>query len=105
MTCSKPARIEGRVERFCPIFPELRPLRLKSFENADAGTQHVIRATRESELTERFPAHVVAMWIGNTEQVAQEPLPASDRYAFRTGQRGDRGRAARPTGRIRSIRR
>jgi integrase len=32
---------------------------------------HNLRATRQTELTERFPAHVVAAWIGNTERVAQ----------------------------------
>lgn len=31
---------------------------------------HNLRSTRPTELTERFPAHVVA-WIGNTERVAQ----------------------------------
>lgn len=29
-----------------------------------------LRATRQTELTSRFPAHVVSSWIGNTEKVA-----------------------------------
>jgi hypothetical protein len=32
---------------------------------------HNLRSTRQTELTEQFPAHVVAAWIGNTERVAQ----------------------------------
>src|SRR4029079_8048643 len=32
---------------------------------------HNVRATRQTELAEHFPAHVVCAWIGNTERVAQ----------------------------------
>jgi hypothetical protein len=32
---------------------------------------HNLRATRQTELAEQFPAHVVCAWIGNTERVAQ----------------------------------
>lgn len=32
---------------------------------------HNLRATRQTELNERFPGHVVCAWIGNTEKVAQ----------------------------------
>ena len=32
---------------------------------------HNLRATRQTELAECFPAHVVCAWIGNTERVAQ----------------------------------
>ncbi len=102
--CSKTEHHEGRGERFCPIFPELRPYLLKAFEEATPGTEFVItqyrqlncnlrtqlnriihraglspwprlfhnlRSTRQTELTEIFPSHVVAAWIGNTERVAQ----------------------------------
>ncbi len=31
---------------------------------------HNLRATRQTELSERFPSHVVCGWIGNTERVA-----------------------------------
>ncbi|MBS0187881.1 MAG: site-specific integrase [Planctomycetes bacterium] len=31
---------------------------------------HNLRASRQTELTERFPAHVVCSWMGNTEAVA-----------------------------------
>lgn len=32
---------------------------------------HNLRSTRQTELTERFPSHVVTAWIGNTERVAE----------------------------------
>ncbi len=32
---------------------------------------HNLRATRQTELAEHFPGHVVCAWIGNTEKVAQ----------------------------------
>ena len=32
---------------------------------------HNLLATRQTELAEHFPAHVVCTWIGNTERVAQ----------------------------------
>ena len=32
---------------------------------------HNLRSTRQTELTEKFPAHVVSAWIGNTERMAQ----------------------------------
>ena len=33
---------------------------------------HSLRATRQSELTELYPAHVVAAWIGNTVTIAEK---------------------------------
>jgi integrase len=33
---------------------------------------HNMRATRQTELAERYPLHVVCAWIGNTRAVAQE---------------------------------
>ena len=32
---------------------------------------HNLRASRETELCERFPLHVVAAWLGNTPTIAQ----------------------------------
>ncbi len=32
---------------------------------------HNLRATRQTELVEKFPAHVVSAWLGNTQTVAQ----------------------------------
>jgi len=32
---------------------------------------HNLRSTRQTELAETFPGHVVCAWIGNTEKVAQ----------------------------------
>jgi hypothetical protein len=33
---------------------------------------HNLRASRETELAERFPLHVVTAWLGNTTEVAQK---------------------------------
>jgi integrase len=33
---------------------------------------HNLRSTRQTELTETFPAHVVASWLGNTEKIASQ---------------------------------
>lgn len=33
---------------------------------------HNLRATRQTELEESFPSHVVCAWIGNSERVARE---------------------------------
>jgi integrase len=33
---------------------------------------HNLRASRQTELVEDFPAHVVAAWLGNTERVARQ---------------------------------
>lgn len=33
---------------------------------------HSLRATRQSELTELYPSHVVAAWIGNTVSIAEK---------------------------------
>jgi integrase len=33
---------------------------------------HNLRASRETELTERFPLHVVAAWLGNTPEIARK---------------------------------
>ena len=32
---------------------------------------HKMRATRQTELSDRFPSHVVVKWLGNSEAVAQ----------------------------------
>ena len=88
-----------------PLFPELRPLLEKAFDQAQDGTLHVItkyrqrnanlrtqferilkrtgaqpwerlfqnlRASRETELANEFPLHVVTAWLGNTERVASK---------------------------------
>ncbi len=33
---------------------------------------HNLRGTRQTELSEHYPAHVVCEWIGNSQAVAQE---------------------------------
>ena len=94
----------GHESRWVPIFPELRPYLIETFEAAEDGAEYVItryrcqavnlrtqlgriirraglkqwpklwhnlRSTRQTELTERFPAHVVAAWLGNSVRVAE----------------------------------
>lgn len=42
---------------------------------------HNLRATRQTELEEQFPSHVVCAWIGNTETVARKHyLQVTDRH-------------------------
>lgn len=33
---------------------------------------HNLRASRQTELTDRFPDHVVATWLGNTVRIAKQ---------------------------------
>jgi hypothetical protein len=33
---------------------------------------HNLRSTRQTELTEQFPSHVVCDWLGNSEDIAQK---------------------------------
>ncbi|MGB7158217.1 MAG: tyrosine-type recombinase/integrase [Tepidisphaeraceae bacterium] len=101
----KTEHIKGKECRIIPLFPELRPLLLEVFEQAEEGTEYVItryrdrncnlrtqleriirdkaklvpwpkpfqnlRSTRETELAEVYPIHVVCAWIGNSEAVAK----------------------------------
>jgi len=100
----KTEHIEGRGERFIPLFPELRGPLLDVFDQAPEGAIYVVnhyrkpnsnlrthfrrilrragvtpwpklfhnlRSSRQTELAETFPAHVVCKWLGNTEAVAQ----------------------------------
>ena len=99
----KTERHEGGESRVVPIFPELRPILLEAFEEAETGAKHVItryrtqnanlrthahriirraglvpwgkifqnlRSSRETELTETFPLHVVVKWLGNSQLIA-----------------------------------
>jgi integrase len=48
---------------------------------------HNLRATRQTELTDQFPAHVVNKWIGNTEKVANKHyLQTTDEHLIRATQ-------------------
>lgn len=49
---------------------------------------HNLRATRQTELTEDFPSHVVSEWLGNSEDVA------ADHYLQVTDQHFERAAAA-----------
>lgn len=90
--------------RVIPMFPELRPLLMEAFEQAEPGEVRVLpslqrltvsalrkhliiairrtglvewpklwinlRSSRETDLANRHPLHVVVKWIGNSEPVA-----------------------------------
>ena len=92
----------GKDKRVIPIFPELLPYLKDAFDpeeefvisryrdaNANLRTQLIriirkaglepwpklfqnLRATRETELAELFPSHVVCEWIGHTREVARK---------------------------------
>ncbi|MCI0363314.1 MAG: tyrosine-type recombinase/integrase [Phycisphaerales bacterium] len=99
----KTARHEGHAVRVAPISPELRPILLALFDQAEPGTEPVVprlrdprmnlrthfqriiaragvkpwprlfqnlRASCATDWVERFPAHVVAGWLGHTPLVA-----------------------------------
>jgi len=98
----KTERHEGKGERTIPIFPELRPHLEAVWEQAEAGAEFIVtcyresirwamakivrnagltpwpklfqnlRSTRQTELAEKFPAHVVCAWMGNSEAVAKK---------------------------------
>lgn len=92
---------EGKATRWVPIFPELRPYLEDVWEAAEPGREHFIkfkgdfgqrmktiirktgldvwpklyqnlRSSRQTELEERFPSHVVCAWLGNSVQVARK---------------------------------
>ena len=104
VTSPKTEGHEGGEFRFIPLFPELRPILLEVFEQAEPGAVHVItryrdrnqnlrtqlqriikragvkpwpklfhnlRSTRQTELAEHHPIHVVCAWLGNSRAVAQ----------------------------------
>ena len=53
----------------------LRRVMFKAIEAAELKAWprlwHSMRATRQTELEDRFPTHVVCAWLGNTQQVAE----------------------------------
>jgi len=100
---SKTEHHDGKGVRIVPLFPELVPYLEAVFDEAPAGTRHVIahhrnanhrtlmrkiikraglvpwpklfqnlRSTRQTELEETFPRHVVCAWIGNSAAVAEK---------------------------------
>jgi integrase len=103
--CPKLERLQGKADRWIPLFPELLPYLQQAFDEAKTGAVHVItryrdsrcnlrtqlgriaikagielwekpwqnmRATRQTELNETYPGHVVSKWMGNSEPVANE---------------------------------
>ena len=115
---------QGKAYRVIPLFPELRLLLEKAFDDAEPGTLYVItkyrdsnanlrtqfkrilkragvqpwerlfqnlRATRETELANEYPLHVVTAWLGNTEKVASKHyLQVTDSH-FEQAQRAKTG--------------
>lgn len=85
--------------RSVPLFPELSPYLARAFDAAQPGVENVIqnksvasrlkraiersgverwpriyhnmRATRQTELTETYPEHVVCAWLGNSPNTAK----------------------------------
>ena len=85
--------------RAVPLFPELVPYLQRAFEAAEPGATQVIvnksasyrlahaikrsgvepwprqfhnmRASRQTELTEQYPDHVVCTWLGNSKKIAE----------------------------------
>ena len=50
---------------------------------------HNLRSSRQTELTETFPAHVVAAWLGNTVQIAtQHYLQVTEEHFQRAAKSG-----------------
>lgn len=98
----KTERHEGKASRVIPLFPELRQELEEAFDpenvyiitkyrepNVNMRTQllriinraglkpwpklfHNLRATRQTELAQQFPAHVVSDWLGNSIAVGME---------------------------------
>ncbi|WP_432212231.1 tyrosine-type recombinase/integrase [Anaerobaca lacustris] len=136
----KTERHEGGESRVVPIFPELKPILLEAFHEAEEGTEHVVtryrvqsanlrtqahriikraglkpwtrtfqnlRASRETELTERFPLHIVTAWLGNSQIIAakhyltvrDEDFERAAKSAHETTQCD----AATPCGRVKSL--
>jgi integrase len=56
---------------------------------------HNLRATRQTELEESFPSHVVCAWLGNTEKIAREfYLNPTDDHFSRAAKGGAKSGAA-----------
>lgn len=98
----KTERHEGKASRVIPLFPELRKELEEAFDpeeihiitkyrepNVNMRTQfkriiekaglkpwpklfHNLRATRQTELAQEYPAHVVSEWMGNSIAVGAE---------------------------------
>jgi integrase len=114
---SKTEHHAGKASRVVPIFPELRPYLEECFDpeavhvitryrlsNANLRTHlcriiakaglepwpklfNALRSTRETELEEEFPSHVVCAWLGNSPRVAQKHyLQVTDDHFRRAGE-------------------
>jgi len=92
---------KGKASRWVPIFPELRPHLDEAWHAAKPGQEYFItfngcyrsrmltivrraglevwpklyqnlRSSRQTELEERFPSHVVCAWLGNSVETARK---------------------------------
>lgn len=50
---------------------------------------HNLRSSRQTELAERFPSHVVCDWLGNSEDIAQKHYYQTTDEHFKRAQDGD----------------
>ena len=56
---------------------------------------HNLRSSRQTELTETFPSHVVTAWLGNSERIAEKHyLQVLDSHFDRASQDGSSLKAA-----------
>ncbi|MGB0767700.1 MAG: tyrosine-type recombinase/integrase [Phycisphaeraceae bacterium] len=131
----KTERHEGGASRIIPLFPELRPILLEAFEEADPGEEYVVtscrstkanlrtqmhriirraglepwpktfqnlRSTRETELAEQYPIHVVCKWIGNSAAIAATHyLQLTDDHFARAARENNQSKATQnPTQKV-----
>ena len=67
-----------------PTKPNMRTTMLKSRKKAGLyewpDPMKNLRKTRQTELTNHYPQHVVCAWLGNSEKVAEQTLPPRHRW-------------------------
>ena len=56
---------------------------------------HAMRASRQTELAETYPSHVVSAWLGNSEDIARRHyLMVTDEHYAKAAGDADRGEKA-----------
>ena len=86
------------------IHQEMKPIHLASRVIHRAGLTpwprlfHNLRSTRQTELAEKFPSHVVCDWLGNSEDIARKHyLQITDEHFQRAMEPAASGRPSNPT--------
>jgi hypothetical protein len=59
---------------------------------------HNLRSTRQTELAEKYPIHVVCQWIGNSRAIAQEHYLQVTNAHFADAVRDPAGSASQTSG-------